>query len=356
MNVLHSFKGRIIAVVILLLTVSLTVSSFLSYRQISSSIHERVNEYSMLKISTTSDTILTWIDTIKSGLVSNAPDFVPDYNDAQILLMIRQIANTSPASDILVGYEDGRSYGNNSGKRDLTKYDPRVRDWYKKAKQKGSTIVTDIYSDALTKSLMVSVAEPFYSQGQLKGVLLADIELGLLDELVRKAPFPGAMMGLYDQTSLTIASNGEVDVPGETQLYDFSDLNPLTDALLSQSSGMMDYSLGGVEKVAFFQTLPLDDGVSWHLLVGVNKSIAYAEVDEALKTSLYTALTLLVVSFVIFFAILSYAYRPILALKSTVLDLSQGNGDLTRRLDVNTQDDLGQIAQAVNTFIGNFKQ
>ncbi|MEX0335953.1 cache domain-containing protein, partial [Vibrio tubiashii] len=245
MNVLHSFKGRIIAVVILLLTVSLTVSSFLSYRQISSSIHERVNEYSMLKISTTSDTILTWIDTIKSGLVSNAPDFVPDYNDAQILLMIRQIANTSPASDILVGYEDGRSYGNNSGKRDLTKYDPRVRDWYKKAKQKGSTIVTDIYSDALTKSLMVSVAEPFYSQGQLKGVLLADIELGLLDELVRKTPFPGAMMGLYDQTSLTIASNGEVDVPGETQLYDFSDLNPLTDALLSQSTGMMDYSLGG---------------------------------------------------------------------------------------------------------------
>lgn len=355
MNVLHSFKGRIIAVVILLLTVSLTVSSFLSYRQISSSIHERVNEYSMLKISTTSDTILTWIDTIKSGLVSNAPDFVPDYNDAQILLMIRQIANTSPASDILVGYEDGRSYGNNSGKRDLTKYDPRVRDWYKKAKQKGSTIVTDIYSDALTKSLMVSVAEPFYSQGQLKGVLLADIELGLLDELVRKAPFPGAMMGLYDQTSLTIASNGEVDVPGETQLYDFSDLNPLTDALLSQSTGMMDYSLGGVEKVAFFQTLPLDDGVSWHLLVGVNKSIAYAEVDKALKTSLYTALTLLVISFVIFFSILSYAYRPILALKSTVLDLSQGNGDLTRRLDVNTQDDLGQIAQAVNTFIGNLQ-
>lgn len=344
-----------IAVVILVLTVSLTVSSFLSYRQISSSIHERVNEYSMLKISTTSDTILTWIDTIKSGLVSNAPDFVDDRSDSQVLLMLRQIANTSPASDIVVGYEDGRSYGNNSGKRELANYDPRVRDWYKKAKQKGSTIVTDIYSDALTKSLMVSIAEPFYSKGQLKGVLLADIELGLLDELVRKAPFPGAMMGLYDQTSLTIASNGEVDVPGETKLYDFTDLNPLTEALLSQPTGMMDYQLGGVDKVAFFQTLRLDDGVSWHLLVGVNKSIAYAEVDEALQESFYTALMLLVVSFGVFFVILNYAYRPILALKNTVLDLSQGNGDLTRRLDVNTSDDLGQIAQAVNTFISNLQ-
>ncbi len=344
-----------IAVVILVLTVSLTVSSLLSYRQMSSSIHERVNEYSMLKISTTSDTILTWIDTIKSGLVSNAPDFVTENSDAQILLMLRQIANTSPASDIVVGYEDGRSYGNNSGKRELENYDPRVRDWYKKAKLKGSTIVTDIYSDALTKSLMVSVAEPFYSQGQLKGVLLADIELGLLDELVRKAPFPGAMMGLYDQTSLTIASNGEVDVPGETKLSDFTELAPLTEALLSQPTGMMNYQLGGVDKVAFFHTLRLDDDISWHLLIGVNKSIAYAEVDEALKASIYTVLMLLVASFCVFFVILNYAYRPILALKNTVLDLSQGNGDLTRRLEVNTSDDLGQIAQAVNTFISNLQ-
>ncbi|WP_039959139.1 methyl-accepting chemotaxis protein [Vibrio sinaloensis] len=355
MNVLNSFKGRIVTVVILLITLSLTVSSFLSYKQLSSSIEERINEYSMLKIETTSDTISTWLETIKSGLVANAPDFAPQRSDEQILLMIRQIANTSPASDILVGFEDGRSYGNNSGKRDLNQYDPRTRDWYKLAVNKRGTIITDIYSDALTKSLMVSIAEPFYAQGQLKGVLLADIELNLLDELVRKAPFPGAMMGLYDLTSLTIASNGEVDVPGETKLYDFNDLKPLTDALLNQASGMMDYSLGGVEKVAFYKSIPLDDSISWHLLVGVDKSVAYAEMDQALESALISAITLLALSFVIFFVILTFAYRPILALKSTIVDLSQGNGDLTRRLEVNSEDDLGQIAQAVNTFIGNLQ-
>ena len=355
MNVLNSFKGRIVTVVILLITLSLTVSSFLSFKQLSSSIEERINEYSMLKIETTSDMISTWLETIKSGLVANAPDFAPQRSDEQILLMIRQIANTSPASDILVGFEDGRSYGNNSGKRDLNQYDPRTRDWYKLAVNKRSTIITDIYSDALTKSLMVSIAEPFYAQGQLKGVLLADIELNLLDELVRKAPFPGAMMGLYDQTSLTIASNGEVDVPGETKLYDFNDLKPLTDALLNQASGMMDYSLGGVEKVAFYKSIPLDASISWHLLVGVDKSVAYAEMDQALESALISAITLLALSFVIFFVILTFAYRPILALKSTIVDLSQGNGDLTRRLEVNSEDDLGQIAQAVNTFIGNLQ-
>lgn len=355
MNVLGSFKGKLFVAVTFLLSASLIVSNMLSYKQVSSSIHERVNEYSMLKIETTSDTIKTWLNTIKSGLVANAPDFANEYSDPQVLLMLRQIANTSLASDIVVGFEDGRSYGNASGKRELSTYDPRVRSWYQLAKQEGQVVMTDIYRDALTKSLLVSIAEPFYSEGQLKGVLLADIELSLLDELVQKSPFPGAIMGVYDDTSLTIASNGEVDVPGETKLYDFDSLRTLTDILLSQKSGIVDYSLNDVEKVAFFKTIDVDKSRSWHLLVGVDKSVAYSELDVALKESLYTSIALLIGSFAIFSIIFNLTYRPILALKSTVVNLSKGNGDLTRRLNVDSNDDLGEIARAVNTFIGNLQ-
>ncbi|NOH97624.1 methyl-accepting chemotaxis protein [Vibrio sp. 99-70-13A1] len=355
MHIISGFKGKLFVAVTFLLAASLVVSNVLSYKQVSTSIHDRVNEYSMLKIETTSDTIETWLNTIKSGLTANAPDFSNAHGDEKILSMLRPIANTSLATDIFVGFEDGRAYSNASGKRDLATYDPRQRGWYQLAKQKRGMITTGIYQDALTKKLLVSIAEPFYSGGQLKGVLLADIELDLLADLVQKAPFPGAFMGIYDDTSLTIASNGEVDVPGETKLYDFDSLRPLTDILLSQSSGKADYSLNGVEKVAFFKTINVDENNGWHLMVGVDKSVAYAGVDAALEESLYTSALLLVSSFVLFFIIFNITYRPILALKSTVVDLSKGNGDLTRRLEVNTNDDLGEIAQAVNTFIGNLQ-
>jgi methyl-accepting chemotaxis protein len=49
------------------------------------------------------------------------------------------------------------------------------------------------------------------------------------------------------------------------------------------------------------------------------------------------------------------AYKPVIALKQTVADLSQGNGDLTRRLPVTREDDLGQISQGINTFIENLQ-
>ncbi|MDN3684226.1 hypothetical protein QW180_12450 [Vibrio sinaloensis] len=61
-----------------------------------------------------------------------------------------------------------------------------------------------------------------------------------------------------------------------------------------------------MKKVAFYKSIPLDDSISWHLLVGVDKSVAYAEMDQALESALISAITLLALSFVIFFVILTF--------------------------------------------------
>lgn len=54
--------------------------------------------------------------------------------------------------------------------------------------------------------------------------------------------------------------------------------------------------------------------------------------------------------------ILKILYRPILALKEMVEDLAMGNGDLTRRLTVNSDDDLGQISAGINRFIAKLQE
>ncbi|MFA0566989.1 MAG: methyl-accepting chemotaxis protein [Vibrio gallaecicus] len=50
-------------------------------------------------------------------------------------------------------------------------------------------------------------------------------------------------------------------------------------------------------------------------------------------------------------ALLSIAFKPLLNLKAVVADLSQGNGDLTQRLNVVSQDEIGQISTSINLFI-----
>ncbi|MFC1502867.1 methyl-accepting chemotaxis protein [Pseudomonadota bacterium] len=355
MNILSSFKGRMITVVVLLLTASLAISTYLSYRQFSTSILSNVDKYSMFKIDSSSEKITGWFHTVKEGVIATAPDFASDRSDLQLTLMVKQIANATKSSDIVAGFEDGRSYGAQSGMRNVVNYDPRTRGWYKSAKQKRSTVITGIYKGASSGNLMVSIAEPFFDQGKFRGALLADIELDLLADVVNQSPFPGAITGLYDNKGTTIASTGEVDVPGKTKLSDFPELGELERKVIATDSGIFNYTLNGVEKIAYFKAIELGKDTRWHLLVGIDKSVAYAEVDQALNTSLFTAglLILFAVSIILF--VLNRLYRPILALKSTIVDLSQGNGDLTRRLDVYSKDDLGQIAEAVNTFIGNLQ-
>ncbi len=50
-------------------------------------------------------------------------------------------------------------------------------------------------------------------------------------------------------------------------------------------------------------------------------------------------------------ALLHIAFKPLARLNTLVGDLSQGNGDLTQRLAVDSKDEIGQISNSINLFI-----
>lgn len=356
MNFLSSFKGRIISVIILLLIATLTISNFFSYRQLSASMSRDINHYSILKVDTTSAKINVWFQTIKEGLIATAPDFAQARGDEQLHLMVKQITAATKASDIVVGFADGRSYGAASGKRDLASYDPRTRDWYTQAQQQRSTIVTEMYKDALTKQLLISIATPFYNNGRLAGVLLADIELGVLNNMVRESAFANAITSLYDTQGTTIASTAQIRDPGQSKLADDMGYAQLQQEMLNKDEGQSNFTINGADKVSYFKSIKLDDSMSWHLLITIDQSAHYATINALLEKNILGALLLILIASAIIYTALNRLYRPILALKATIVDLAQGNADLTQRLAVNSNDDLGQIAEAVNRFVSNLQE
>jgi len=87
----------------------------------------------------------------------------------------------------------------------------------------------------------------------------------------------------------------------------------------------------------------------------IDESVAYAAVDESLSSAITSSLIMLVIALILAIAVLNVIYQPILTLKEVVMDLSQGNGDLTRRLPITRNDDLGQISEGINTFIATLQ-
>lgn len=89
----------------------------------------------------------------------------------------------------------------------------------------------------------------------------------------------------------------------------------------------------------------------WQLIAYIdNDAIAenVSEVNQKITIALVAAgIVMIVVSALV----LAVAFRPLKKLNELTADLSQGNGDLTQRLEVKSNDEIGQISQSINRFI-----
>ena len=119
---------------------------------------------------------------------------------------------------------------------------------------------------------------------------------------------------------------------------------------VSHERGIYTYQLDGVDKLLFAHQIKIADKY-WYYTLGLDTEVAYASLSKAKQSAIISSIAATLISVILVFILLQIIYRPILVLKETITALSQGNGDLTQRLKVNSTDDLGQIADGVNRFI-----
>ncbi|EAS45551.1 methyl-accepting chemotaxis protein [Photobacterium profundum] len=343
------FKQRIIFTVALLVSAALLVTNWLSYNNFKNDKIASIEEKSQLIVKSAKREVELSMQTKVDALSSSKAFFRTNHSNSEYVEVAKLVTEAGGYSSFTVGYSDGRAFGDsggNNGVFDVIDYDPRTRDWYQQARAKNKTILTDIYTDDTTGDLMVSIATPVNSEG----VVVGDISLKSLNDAINNVDFPGAVILILSEEFSQLASTDPSD-----ELGSYFGIPKLEQQMAALGSGAADYQWSGADKRAYFSDIPLVDGSKWYLYVGVDKSVVYADVEVALIKALSTSAVILIIALLIVIVVLNQLYRPILTLKDVVLDLSKGNGDLTRRLPVTSRDDLGQISEGVNTFIENLQ-
>lgn len=97
-------------------------------------------------------------------------------------------------------------------------------------------------------------------------------------------------------------------------------------------------------------------GQDWQLIGYIDLTAIQANTD---RLNWKITLALLVCAFVIIVAsvtMLHVSFKPLSRLNTLVANLSQGNGDLTQRLAVESKDEIGQICNSINLFIEKLQQ
>ena len=344
------FRSTLIVSMSSLIILCLLLSNWMSYKQIRDNTVEHVNTVSKKLVSYEADKIETWFRS-KANLIDELAKSYVSGNYKDNFVGIAKLArSTGNVTAIYIGFDDGRAYSTSVGdawvdgvaKIDL--YDPRKRPWYSQAKESKVLDITSVYADATTGNDVVSIIKEMND-----GVALADIELTILGDTVKGINRPGTISVITDEMGNVLASTSKVVVVG-TRFRD-AGMAELEKSMLTQDEIMQDYTLNGVDKIAFTKSIKLVNGKKWYLFVGIDTSVAYASVDSAFNQAIVSSLVMIFVGIAVLLGVLQVLYRPILLLKEMVYDLSQGSGDLTSRLPVRSNDDLGKISTNINIFI-----
>ncbi|QYJ82686.1 methyl-accepting chemotaxis protein [Shewanella aegiceratis] len=348
------FKKSLVASMVTLVALCLLISNWLSYVQIKEATIARVNDKLTGVTRNESAKVATWFGAKAQAMDELARHYrLGSYQDNYVNTA-RLATDLSGVARIYFGFDDGSAYSTETGDKWLNgkaipgKYDPRTRPWYQQGKATTQLDVTDIYIDDGTGHKVISILKNLGD-----GVVLGDIELTYLHDVVSAIDYPGAVALITDQTGKVLASESPTLVSG-SRFSDFG-LPQVQQKIIGSDEVMQEYRIDGVDKLGFSKAIPLVNGKQWFLFIGLDKSNAYAVVDKALTSALVSSAVMLLCAISILLGVLYLLYRPILSLKAMVTELSKGNGDLTKRLEIHSEDDLGQISMGINQFIANLQ-
>ena len=352
---LLGFKRALVLSMMVLITSTLIIANFLSYREIRQAKIDEVNDISLQIIGTEADKIERWFHdkaNVVNGLVSS---YQQGLYQEDFVNIARTVKATTNVSSVLFGFDDNTAYSSLSGKfwddgkAISDKYNVIERPWYRQSKVVKGIDVTDIYQDATTGKDVISIVKSMKN-----GVALVDLELSILEETVASIQYHGAVTVITDGTGKVMASNSHVVKKGSH--FKDSGLGKLEHNMLTHDAFMQDYRLNGVDKIAFTRRIQLVNGKHWYLFIGLDKSKAYASLDGVLSKATISSVIMLSASVLLLLLLLNVLYRPITELTQMIEELSKGHGDLTRRLVIASKDDLGRMAQGINAFIGQLQQ
>ncbi|MFM5137198.1 methyl-accepting chemotaxis protein [Aeromonas rivipollensis] len=229
-------------------------------------------------------------------------------------------------------------------------YDPRSRGWYQEAMAKGGMIVTKPYLDVAYNVMVVTLAQP--AQG---GVVGGDLSIASLVEDVTKMALPAdgvAILMHKDGTVIAYKDAAKAMKPASEIDNDLS--NALIEQSKSNNSLLPAYfDNEGRDKLLWATDIPNTD---WELVLVLDKATLEAPLSSLLMTQLGLALLVLVGSIIAISWLVSLLLGPLGKVSQALARIADGNGDLTQRIKIDANDEVGQLANSFNRFVGSQHQ
>ncbi|MGF1909386.1 methyl-accepting chemotaxis protein [Vibrio kasasachensis] len=342
-----SIKAKLTIAFIVVIAIMTAVQTTITGNQISEETTRSITQHANTILESNANRMSYWIsDKINIASVSTEAFKHPGNEESYL-------ATTTKAGQFRVVYasvDDGRYLL--GAKVDVPEgFNPKTRSWYIEAKKKNTAHLTQPYLDASSKQLVVTISKAFSVEG-VSGVLAADVEISAL---VNNA------VDLNEEGVMAFITNSDgVVVAHQDQNLALKSINNITDDLtaatieeLARSKELVEATVANREVLLTSQRVANTD---WFYTVLIDKEYAFTAHSKLIAQSVTMGIIQVLIIATIALVIVKKALLPLTRLTESMKDLAEGNGDLTKRIEVKTNDEIGQLASQVNAFISKLQE
>ncbi|RUO76076.1 methyl-accepting chemotaxis protein [Idiomarina seosinensis] len=338
------FTQKVIIAASLILVLVLGVFTLTNFYQMSAQIRTDLQAQMQALSGSVSSNISQWLNDRMSIVRATAQAYQAEDSNSQALKKVQQSKAAGNFKNVYYGLVDGTFILDDTSIDLPDDYDARSRPWYQLAVEQQQPTYTKPYIDVTTNELTISAVVPMRENGRLSGVAGGDMMLDTISGIVNDVDFMGLGFAfLVDQ-------QGSILSHPDTGLIDSSISQYLGEGA-GISSKFQAYSVDGVERLVSFRKVEGIEGVNWYLAVAIDEEKAYAGVASFAWTAAIYLLVGIVAVVILLSWLLKLLMRPLDRLHYAVTDMARGEGDLTQRLPVESDDEFGRLSQRMNEFI-----
>lgn len=338
------FTQKVIVAASAILVLVLGIFTLTNFLQMSTQTRTELQQQMQALSDSVSNNISQWFNDRMSIVQATADAYQTADSTERALERVQQSKAAGNFKNVYYGLIDGTFLLDDTNIDLPDDYDARTRPWYQLAVDKGQPTYTTPYIDVTTNELTITAVVPMERNGRLVGVAGGDMMLDDISAIINDIDFMG--MG---QAFLVSDSRNILVHPNNDRIE--TSLNDYIDSSVSFSPTFKEYEVDGQDSLVSFHKIKGIQGVDWYLGVVIDRTKAYADVS----TFGWTAIVYLVLGIVAVVVSMSWLLRlllkPLNRLNEAVTDIARGEGDLTQRLPVESDDEFGVVSQRMNEFI-----
>ncbi|MFP4415975.1 MAG: methyl-accepting chemotaxis protein [Chitinivibrionales bacterium] len=235
------------------------------------------------------------------------------------------------------------------------------RDYVEKAFE-GKAAMSNVLISRVTNSPVIMVAAPVLDeQEQIVSVIIGRLSADILSNITKRIRFgkkgysyiidsKGALIA-HDNLQFVLDQRNFIEEAKKDEQYER--LAAMFKRMVAGEEGFDEYPFMG--SVRFFGYAPIR-GTGWSIAVGAHKKYVLSSQRDSWHAILAMSMVIIALAVLIAWFMAGTITKPLRLMVERFKDIAQGEGDLRKRLDERSGDEIGEMAHWFNIFAEKIRQ